>query len=116
MGGHTFEYELDLDMPVNPHYVTKPATEPKAKRSRKTSTKPQPSRAPAKPDCTKPPKASTPKQARLTPSDRKERKRTPAAQRRQNRKEQGLCIDCPNKAVEGQTGCPDCAEKHRNRR
>ncbi len=116
VGGNTFEYEFDLDMPVNPHYVAKPAAKPKAKHSRKTSAKPEPSPAPAKPENTKPPKASTPKRARLTPFDRKERKRTLAAQRRQNRKKQGLCIDCPNKAVEGQTRCSDCAEKHRSRR
>ena len=57
-----------------------------------------------------------PKRARLTTLERNERKRTLAAQRRQNRKKQGLCIDCPNKAVGGQTQCPDCAQKHRNRR
>ena len=119
MGGHTFEYEFDLDMPVNPHYVTKPAAEPKSKRSRKTASKPESSPAPAKPDRSKPSgrsKPSSPKRARLTPFEREERKRTLAAQRRQNRKEQGLCKDCPNKAIEGQIRCSDCAEKNRNRR
>ena len=119
MGGHTFEYKFDLDMPVNPHYVTKPAAKPKAKRSRKTSTKPEPSPVPAKAENAKPPKtykAGIPKRARLTPLERKERKRTLAAQRRQNRKKQGICIDCPNQAVAGQTRCPDCADKNRNRR
>ena len=116
MGGHTFEYEFDLEMQVNSHYVTKPAAKRKAKRSRKTPAKPEPAPTPAKADSTKPRKASTPRRARLTPLERKERKRTLAAQRRQNRKEQGLCVDCPNKAVAGQTRCPDCAEKHRNRR
>ena len=116
VGGHTFEYEFDLDMPVNPHYMTKPAAKPKTKRSRKTSAKPEPAPAPAKPVSTKASKASWPKRARLTPVESKERKRTLKSQRRQNRKEQGLCIDCPNKAVEGQTRCPDCAEKNRNRR
>ena len=53
------------------------------------------------------------KRAQLTPLERKERHRKAAAQRRQNRKEQGLCKDCPNRATPGQTRCIDCAEKHR---
>ena len=114
MGGHTFEYEFDLEMPVNPHYQAEPTSKAKPVKSRTTL----PTLEPA-PSVTKPSKAGKtkkPKRARLTPEELKERRRQRAVKRRQNRKERGICIDCPNRAVEGQTRCTDCVEKRRNSR
>ena len=31
---------------------------------------------------------------------------------REQRKAAGLCVSCPNQAIQGQTRCPACAEKH----
>jgi len=53
---------------------------------------------------------------KLTDEQRRELRRVRAAEERQRRKELGLCRDCPNVAVEGQTRCSDCAEKHRQSR
>ena len=114
VGGHTFEYEFDLKMPVNPHYQAELTPKAKIVRSRDAL----PTFEPA-PSATKPSKAGKTKKlkrARLTPDELKERQRQRAAKRRQNRKERGICIDCPNRAVEGQIRCPDCVEKRRNSR
>ena len=111
VGGHTFEHEFDLRMTVNRHYLTSPPTKPKAEKNPKGSTT-----ASSKATATEPakqPKSQKAKRARLTPYERKERDRKEAAQRRQNRKEQGLCKDCPKRATLGHTSCADCAEKHR---
>ena len=53
---------------------------------------------------------------KLTEEHKRELRRVRAAEERQRRKELGLCRDCPNVATEGQTRCPDCAEKHRQSR
>ncbi|MDE2959437.1 MAG: hypothetical protein OXU28_05225 [Chloroflexota bacterium] len=37
--------------------------------------------------------------------------KTPSLSREQ-RKAAGLCVSCPNRAVQGQTRCPPCAKKH----
>ena len=98
-------------MTVNRHYLTSPPTKPKGEKNPKGST-----RARSKATATEPakqPKSQKAKRAQLTPLERKERHRKAAAQRRQSRKEQGLCKDCPNRATPGQTRCIDCAEKHR---
>ena len=50
---------------------------------------------------------------KLTDEQKRELRRVRAAEERQRRKELGLCRDCPNVAIEGQTRCPDCAERHR---
>ena len=34
---------------------------------------------------------------------------------RQRRKELGLCKDCPNRAIDGQSRCSSCSEKSRQR-
>ena len=111
MGGHTFEHEFDLPMPVNRHYSAKPAVEPKADKSQESPAKPKSTITQTK--AAKPANGKRPKKARLTPYERKERDRKAAAQRRQNQKEQGLCKDCPNRATPGHTRCAECAEKHR---
>ena len=49
----------------------------------------------------------------LTEEQKRERKRVLANENSQRRKELGLCKSCPNIAIEGQTRCQDCAEKHR---
>ena len=114
MGGHTFEYEFDLKMPVNPHYQAEPTPKAKTVKSRNALPTFEPAPSATKPS--KDGKTKKLKRARLTPEELKERRRQRAAKRRQNRKERGICIDCPNRAVEGQTRCPDCVEKRRNSR
>ena len=56
--------------------------------------------------------ATKPKKRRLTEEEKRARNRKRAAESRQERKEQGLCR-CNQPAIQGQTRCPDCAEKHR---
>lgn len=51
----------------------------------------------------------------LTAEQKRERHRKRIAERRQHRKDNGLCVGCPNKPIEGQTRCAECAEKHRAR-
>ena len=111
VGGHTFEYEFDLHMAVNRHYSAKPAVETKAEKSQEGPAKPKSTTTQDK--AAKPTNGEKPQKAPLTPYERKERNRKAVAQRRQNRREQGLCRDCPNRAALGQTRCADCAEKHR---
>ncbi len=114
VGGHTFGYEFDLEMPVNPHYQAEPTPKAKTVKSLNALSTPEPA-----PSATKPSKAvktKNPKRARLTPEELKKRRRQRAVKRRQNRKERGICIDCPSRAVEGQTRCPDCVKKRRNSR
>ena len=41
-------------------------------------------------------------------------KRVRAAEERQRRKELGLCRECPNQAIKGQTRCLDCSKNHSN--
>ena len=62
-------------------------------------------------------KKSTTKATRtpLTAEQQRERNRKQAAERRQRLKDNGRCVSCPNNAIDGQTRCPDCAEKHRAR-
>ena len=98
-------------MTVNPHYSAKAAVDSIADKSQEGPPKPKSTTTQTK--AAKPANGKKPKKARLTPHDRKERNRKAAAQRRQNRKEQGLCKDCPNRATEGHTRCADCAERHR---
>ena len=43
--------------------------------------------------------------------ERKEYRRRLAQAHREKAKEIGLCKDCPNPAMPGQTHCPTCAEK-----
>ena len=112
MGGHTFEYEFDVEMPVNPHYQAEPTPKPIKPRTYLPSL--EPASSTTKPS--KDGKTKKPQRARLTPEELKERRRQRAVKRHQTRKERGICIDCPNRAVEGQTRCPDCVEKRRNSR
>lgn len=49
----------------------------------------------------------------LTAEQKRERNRQRATERRQRQRENGLCVSCPNKPIEGQTRCPECAERHR---
>ncbi len=49
---------------------------------------------------------------RLTPGERKERRRTRAVRHRQVCKAQGLCRDCTQPTILGQTRCTTCAENH----
>ena len=86
-GGHTFEYEFDFHMAVNRHYSDKPAVETKAAKSQEGPAKPKSTTTQDK--AAKPTNGERPQRAPLTPYERKERNRKAAAQRRQNRKEQG---------------------------
>ncbi len=100
-------------MTVNPHYSAKTAVEPKAPKSQEGPDKPKSTITQT--EAAKPANGKRPKKARLTLDERKELNRKAAALRRQNRKAQGLCKDCPNRAAEGHTRCADCGEKHRLR-
>ena len=44
------------------------------------------------------------------------RKRKTRSQKRQERKENAICRDCPNEAIPDRTRCMSCNEKHRARR
>ena len=48
--------------------------------------------------------------------EHKERARLFAQEKRRKSKELGLCRDCPNPAIPGQSRCETCAEKHRQAR
>ena len=109
--GSTFEYEFHLPMPINPAYQSKH----KAKRTRKSARARTSTRSAAKQATTliaKPKASKKPKKVRLTPEERKAR----AAENRRKLKVLGLCKDCRQRAIPGQTRCPDCAEKHRQLR
>ena len=58
-------------------------------------------------------KVGNPSKPRLTEEEKRERNRKHAAEKRQHQRENGLCMSCPNKPIEGQTRCPECAERHR---
>ena len=99
-------------MTTNPFYAPKP--EPKSKTS-KTAEARTPARKASKPATTtaKPKTSKKPKRVRLTPEERKERGRARAAENRLKLKESGLCRDCRQPAIPGQTRCPACTENHR---
>ena len=48
--------------------------------------------------------------------ERMEAKKRAEQERRRRARELGLCRDCSNKAIPGQTRCETCAEKHRQSR
>ena len=114
VGGHTFEYEFDLEMPINSHYQAEPTPKSSPVKLHKAPSTLEPASPAMEPN--KAGKAKKPKRARLTQEELKEHRRQCAVKRRQKRKERGICIDCPNRAAEGQTRCPDCVEKRRNSR
>ena len=101
-------------MPTNPFYEPKPKTRKtrKAKATRNPARKaPNPATDAAKPKTTK-----KPKQVPLTSEERRERTRARAAEHRRNTKKSGLCRDCRQPAIPGQTRCPECVDKHRQAR
>ena len=57
-------------------------------------------------------KTTHPKQPELTPDQNKEFKRVRAAEALQRRHELGLCRNCTNQAIKGQTLCSDCDKTH----
>ena len=116
--GTTFEWEFDFPVHPNSAYDH----EPEPKRKKKKPAKPDAARTPAR-KVSKPataaakPKASkNPKRVRITPEERQERCRARAVETRSKLKDAGLCKDCRQPAIPGQTRCPDCAEKHRKTR
>ena len=116
--GTTFEWEFDF--PVNPNSAYDREPEPKRKTSRsgKTAAARTPGRKVSKPTTTaaKPKASKKSKRVRLTPEERQERGRARAVEKRSKLKEQGLCRDCRQPAIPGQTRCPSCAAKHRQSR
>ena len=56
-----------------------------------------------------------PPKPKLTDEQKRELRRVRAAEKRQRRKELGLCRDCKNLAVPGKARCPDCTEKRSKR-
>ena len=89
-------------------YYDLPARKKKKQPPRAIRNKRQKRQQPAQKQTT----TKTPK-VHLTEEQKRERKRALAKENSQQRKELGLCKSCPNQAIEGQTRCPDCAEKHR---
>ena len=117
--GTTFEWEFEFPITTNPAYQPKPA--PKRKTKKPANPKPASARArkTSKPSTAQPvkPKASEKtKRVRLTPEERQERPRARAAEKRRKLKESGLCKDCQQPAIPGQTRCQSCANKHRQSR
>ena len=117
--GTTFEWEFEFPMPTNPIYGRE--SEPKPKTKKPAHPKAKSTRAPntSKPAATKPAKpkpSKKPKRTCLTVEERRERARARAVETRSKLKESGLCRDCRQPAIPGQTRCPDCAEQHRKSR
>ena len=80
------------------------------KKKQKSAAGAKPSRKP------KAPKDPKPKRVPLTPEAKKERKRTAFKRWLEGIKALGLCRDCHEPAIGGQTRCQRCAEQHRVRR
>ena len=59
------------------------------------------------------PKAPVPKRTPLTPEARREIQRTRQKENRERAKSLEICRHCGEPAIEGQTRCKQCAEKHR---
>ena len=116
--GTTFEWEFDFPMTTNPFYAPKPEPKPKTRKNSKTAAARTPARKASKPATTtaKPKTSKKPKRVRLTPGERQERGRARAAENRRKLKDSGLCKDCRQPAIPGQTRCPSCVEKHRQSR
>ena len=117
--GTSSEWEFEFPITTNPFYElkseskckTKKPTNPKAKSTRAPNTSKPAAAKPAKPKAPK-----KPKRARLTVEESKERARARAAKNRTKLKDAGLCKDCRQPAIPGQTRCPSCAEQHRQSR
>ena len=58
-------------------------------------------------------KVPAPKRTPLTPEERKERQRIQFKAKLERAKSLGLCRRCGEPAIQGQTRCETCAEKHR---
>ena len=80
------------------------------KKKQKSGTRAERSRKP------KAPKDPKQKRVPLTPEAKNERRRTSFKKRLEEAKALGLCRDCREPAIEGQTRCQQCAERHRVRR
>ena len=92
--GGTFEFTFILPKPANSG-----GRRPKPRQAAKPSRKANAGTA----------KSTGPK---LTEEQKRELRRVRAAEKRQRRKELGLCKDCPNEATKGRIRCPDCTKKH----
>ena len=116
--GTTFEWEFDFPVHPNPAYDHEPEPKGKKRQPAKPPAPRTPARKVSKPAtiAAKPKASEKPKRVRLTPEERRERARARAVEKRSKLKEQGLCRDCQQPAIPGQTRCPDCAEKHRRLR
>ena len=99
--GSTFEHSFALPKPAN-------AGNPKG-RKRNSGRQKAPLAQAAKND-------SSRLHNTETPGTRQGRERVLKAENRRRRKALGLCKDCRNKAIPGQSRCPDCVEKNRQRR
>ena len=101
--GTSFEWEFEFPMAPTRFYELKP--EPKGKTKKPAKPKAKSTRAPEtpKPATAKPKAAKKPKRVRLTTEERKERGRARAAENRLKLIESGLCRDCRQPAITGQT-------------
>ena len=98
--GSTFEHVFVLPIPANPG-------NPRPRKPRTTNPHPN------QPNTTsRSKKPNHPNRPKLTPEQNKEFRSVRAAEERQRRQELGLCRECPNQTIKGQTRCPDCANKH----
>ena len=82
-------------------------------RKKRKKTKPTPPRRQTRAVSAKRTPAIEPTSPQLTEEEKREMRRIRASENRQRRKELGLCKDCPNQAIKGQTRCPNCVEAHR---
>ena len=117
--GTTFEWEFDFPMRTNPAYEAKPAPKRKARTSANPKAESAPARKtskPATPQTATDTPSEKPKRVHLNPDERRERARARAVEHRQKLKEAGLCRDCRQPAILGQTRCLSCADKHRQSR
>ena len=115
--GSTFEYYFDFPMPTNPAKTPTPSRKT-SKKSSKTTSSPTKRRKQAAPKkagksngSTDPELPAKATKVKPTRQEQQESLRASQAHKRANRKERGLCKDCPNPVIEGLSRCQACRTK-----
>ena len=122
--GHTFEFSFPIPKPANAGNSSKNQKKtagksfkknPKARNTTEAAPNPRTEPDPSLAEDRKRKRAEYGRARNQTP-DRKEYQRVRAQEQRRKAKELGLCKDCSEPAIPGQTRCPTCAEKRRESR
>ena len=120
--GHTFEFTFSLPEPANkgggsPTRKNPAGTGKSLKKAAPRATKPKQRTAPdpVQTDAKRQNQVEYDRQRNKSP-ERVEYRRLREQERRRQAKLLGLCKNCSNPAIAGQTRCLSCAEKHRQSR